>query len=126
VGKWATGVAWPVVHLPITISPPAFIAGLPLVYVVLLLSEGNKNLPFQRYHASTSILLWLGGVVYEILAVMAFTILTMVSFGCLALCLWVFFFVPHIVALWYMVQAYQGRCCEIPVISRIAREQHWV
>jgi len=36
------------------------------------------------------------------------------------------FFVPHIVALWYMVQAYQGRYCEILVISRIAREQHWV
>ena len=36
------------------------------------------------------------------------------------------FFVPHIVALWYMVQTYQGRYCEILVISRIAREQHWV
>jgi uncharacterized membrane protein len=99
---------------------------IPLVSVVLLLAEGNKDRPFQRYHAITSILFWVAMVVYEVLAAIAFTLLSLVSFGCLALCLWIIFFVPHVIAIWYTVQAYQGRYPEIPFISQLARDQHWV
>ena len=99
---------------------------IPLVSVVLLLAEGNKDRPFQRYHAITSILFWVAAVGYEVLAAIVFTLLSLVSFGCLAFCLWVIFFVPHLAALWYTVQAYQGRYSEIPIISELARSQHWV
>jgi hypothetical protein len=42
------------------------------------------------------------------------------------LCLWLIFFVPHIVALAYAFYALTGRTPEIPVISRLAREQKWI
>jgi uncharacterized membrane protein len=99
---------------------------LPLISVVLLLAEGNKERPYQRYHAITSILFWVAAIVYETVAVVAFTILTVVSLGCLALCLWVIFFLPHLVALYYAFQAYNGKKMEIPVISDFARKQGWV
>jgi uncharacterized membrane protein len=99
---------------------------IPLVSVVLLLSEETKGRPFQRYHAITSILFWIAGIIYEVLAGIAFLLLSIVSFGLLALCLWVIFFVPHVIAIWYAVQAYQGRYPEIPFISQLARDQHWV
>jgi uncharacterized membrane protein len=99
---------------------------VPLVSIVLLLAEGNKNRPFQRYHATTSILLWLGAVVYEILAIFAYTVLGMVTLGCGFLCLWPILLVPHALALWYGIQAYQGRYSEVPAASQFARTQHWV
>jgi uncharacterized membrane protein len=98
---------------------------VPIVSIVLLLADGNKDRPFQRYHATTSLLFWVAAAGYEILAAIAFTILTIITFGCLAVCLWVLFFVPHLIALWYMIQAYQGHYVEIPVISRFVREQGW-
>jgi uncharacterized membrane protein len=99
---------------------------LPLVSLVLLLAEGNKNRPFQRYHAITSILFWGVAIVYEILAAIAYTILSIVSLGCLAICLWVIFFLPHLAALYYAFQAYSGKTTEIPALSEFARQQGWV
>ena len=99
---------------------------VPLVSIVLLLAEGNKNRPFQRYHATTSILLWLGAVVYEILAIFAYTVLGLVTLGCGFLCLWPILLVPHALALWYGIQAYQGRYSEVPAASQFARTQRWV
>jgi uncharacterized membrane protein len=99
---------------------------LPLVSVVLLLAEGNKGRPFQRYHAITSILFWVVSLVYEGLAAIVFTILTVISLGCLAACLWVIFFLPHLVCLFYAFQAYNGKQTEIPVLSEFARKQGWV
>jgi uncharacterized membrane protein len=99
---------------------------LPLVSIVLLLAESNKNRPFQRYHATTSILLWLGAVVYEILAIFAYTVLGLVTLGCGFLCLWPILLVPHALALWYGIQAYQGRYSDVPGASQFARTQRWV
>ncbi len=136
----------PVAHPPIPPLPPAGLADvtsddrlmsalawvglailqLPLVSAVLLLAEGNKNRPFQRYHAITSILFWVVALIYEGLAVIVFTILTVISLGCLAACLWVIFFVPHLVALYYAFQAYSGKMMDIPLISDFARKQGWL
>ncbi len=99
---------------------------LPVVSLVLLIAEGNKNRPFQRYHAVTSILFWGAAIVYEILAGIVFTILTVISLGCLGLFLWVIFFLPHLAALYYALQAYSGKQVEIPGISGFARQQGWV
>jgi hypothetical protein len=99
---------------------------VPLVSLVLLVAEWNKTRPFQRYHAIASIIFWVVAFVYELVAAFAFTVLTVISLGCLAICLWVIFFLPHIVALWYAFQAYQGRYSEIPFISDLMRKQRWV
>jgi hypothetical protein len=98
---------------------------IPLVSLVLLLSEWNKTRPFQRYHAIASIVFWVAAVIYEMAAGLAFTLLTILSAGCLAICLWVIFFLPHIAALWYALQAYQGRYTQIPFISDLMRDQRW-
>jgi len=98
---------------------------LPVVSIVLLLAQGNKERPFQRYHAVVSTLFWVAAVVYEILAAIAYTILTVVTLGCLGLFLWVIFFLPHVAALYYAYQAYNGKETEIPVISDFARQQGW-
>ncbi len=98
---------------------------LPIVSVVLLLAEGNKDRPFQRYHAVTSITFWVVAIGYEILAGIAYVILGTVTLGCGFACLWVIFFLPHVVALYYALQAYNGKAVEIPVISEFVHKQGW-
>jgi len=102
---------------------------LPILSIVLLLIEPNRNRPFQRYHAVTSIAFWLVAVIYEIVVGLAMGMLTLATLGLFAfclICLWVVFFLPHIVALVYAFYALTGRTPEIPVISRLAREQKWI
>ena len=45
---------------------------IPLVSIVLLLAEGNKDRPFQRHHAIQSIGFFVAAIVYEILATILF------------------------------------------------------
>ena len=61
---------------------------------------------------------------YEILAAIVYTILGTVTLGCGFACLWVIFFVPHALALYYAFQAYNGkrsscRCCRTSPASRV-------
>ncbi len=98
---------------------------IPVVSLVLLLSSNNKDRAFQRHHAITSILFWVAAFFYEILAGIAFTLLTIVSFGILALCLWVIFLLPHGLALYYALRAYQGHEVKIPIISDLVRKEGW-
>jgi uncharacterized membrane protein len=99
---------------------------LPIVSVIQLLSSGSKNQPFQRHHAVTSLLFYAAGIVYEILAVVVFTILTAVTLGCGALCLWVIFFVPHALGLYYAFQAYSGKRLYLPFLTKFAQDQGWM
>jgi hypothetical protein len=102
---------------------------LPILSIVLLLIEPNRNRPFQRYHAVTSTAFWFAAVLYEIVLGLAAVMLTVVTVGlgvvCL-ICLCPIIFLPHIVALVYAFYALTGRTPEIPVISRLAREQKWI
>ena len=102
---------------------------LPILSIILLLIEPNRNRPFQRYHAVTSIAFWCAALLYEIVVGLAMGMLTLATLGLFAfclICLWVVFFLPHIVALVYAFYALTGRTPEIPVISRLAREQKWI
>lgn len=99
---------------------------LPVVSVIQLLSENTKDRPFQRHHAITSLLFYAAGVAYEILAIVVYTILTAVTFGCAGLCLWVIFFVPHALAVYYAIQAYGGKRVELPYLSSFGRRQGWL
>jgi uncharacterized membrane protein len=102
---------------------------LPILSIVLLLIEPNRNRPFQRYHAVTSIAFWCIALLYEIVVGLVMGMLTLATLGLFAfclICLWVVFFLPHIVALVYAFYALTGRTPEIPVISRVAREQKWI
>ena len=99
---------------------------IPLVSLVLLVAEENKRRPFQRFHAINSTIFWVAGFVYEIIAVIVYLILTFVTLGCLGFFLWIIFFFPHLVALYYAYQAYQGEQAEIPFITEFARSQGWL
>jgi uncharacterized membrane protein len=102
---------------------------LPILSVVLLLIEPNRSRPFQRYHAVTSIAFWCVALIYEGVAGLAVGMLTLVTLGVFAICmacLWVIFIVPHVVALVYAFQAFTGKTPEIPVITKLARDQHWI
>ena len=49
---------------------------LPILSIVLLLIEPNRNRPFQRYHAVTSTAFWFVAVLYEIVLGLATVMLT--------------------------------------------------
>jgi uncharacterized membrane protein len=99
---------------------------IPLVSLVLLVAEENKKRPFQRFHAVNSMIFWVAGFIYEIIAVVVYIVLTIITLGCLGLFLWVIFFLPHLAAFYYAFQAYQGKRSEVPFITEFARSQRWV
>ncbi len=98
---------------------------LPVLSVIMLLVENNKNQPFQRYHAVTSIVFWAVAIIYEILASIVYVVLGVVTLGCGLACLWPIFFVPHAIALYYAYEAYMGREPLIPFITEFVRQQRW-
>lgn len=99
---------------------------IPLVSVVLLLAEGNKDRPFQRHHALQSVGFFVAAILYEFVAAILFTVGSVVTLGCGALFLWILFFVPHIMAVYYAWQAYQGHEINIPVVTQVMRQQGWL
>lgn len=97
-----------------------------IVPLIMLLSEANRNRPFQRYHAAQSLGFLVAVFIYEIVAFIVYTILTIVTFGCLGLILWVLFFLPIIPALYYAYLAYQGKRFDIPLVTDFMRQQKWL
>ncbi|HSN77612.1 MAG TPA: hypothetical protein VL334_21270 [Anaerolineae bacterium] len=99
---------------------------LPIVSVIQLLSPTTKDRPFQRNHAITSLLFFAAAMVYEVVAVIVYTILGALTLGCGYACLWVIFFLPHALGLYYALQAYNGKTIELPVLSNFGRQQDWM
>jgi uncharacterized membrane protein len=99
---------------------------LPIVSIIQLLSPTLKDRPFQRHHAVTSLVFFGAAIVYEIVASVVFTVLTTVTLGCGALCLWVIFFVPHALGLYYAFQAYGGKRVHLKYLSDWAKQQGWL
>ena len=99
---------------------------LPIVSVIQLLSPTTKDRPFQRHHAITSLLFFAAAMVYEVVAGIVYTILGALTLGCGYACLWVIFFLPHALGLYYALQAYNGKTIELPVLSNFGRQQGWM
>ena len=99
---------------------------LPIVSVIQLLSASTKDRPFQRHHAVTSLLFYVVGIAYEAIAGVVFTILTAVTAGCGAICLWPIFLVPHALGLYYAFQAYSGKRLDLPFLTNFAKQQGWM
>jgi len=99
---------------------------LPIVSVIQLLSPSTKDRPFQRHHAITSLLFFGAAVVYEVVAGILYTILGALTLGCGYACLWVIFFLPHALGLYYALQAYNGKTIELPALSNFGRQQGWM
>ncbi len=99
---------------------------LPIVSVIQLLSATTKERPFQRHHAVTSLLFYAAAFVYEFVAAIVYAILGALTLGCGYACLWVIFFLPHALGLYYALQAYNGKMIELPVLSNFGRQQGWL
>jgi uncharacterized membrane protein len=103
----------------------AVILQFPLVSLILLVTEANKERPFQRYHAVASIGFWLVAIAYEVIAAIAYGVLGILTLGCGLACLWPIFFLPHLVALYYAYAAYMGSRPYIPLITEFMQRQGW-
>jgi uncharacterized membrane protein len=97
-----------------------------VVPAVMLLAEESKKRPFQKFHAIQSLGFLVAGVIYEILAAILFTGLTIVSAGCLGCILWVLFLVPVVPALYYAWQAYKGLYFKIPFLTDFMVSSKWL
>jgi uncharacterized membrane protein len=101
--------------------------------VIILLSETNKEQPFQRYHAvqalgfgvvATAVYV-VFGCFYGIIVAIASAIADFLGsiFSCLTAPIW---FIPVAFALWFAYRAYQGEKFEIPVFTDFMRGQGWL
>ena len=94
----------------------AYIIGV-IVPIIILVSEGNKNRPFQRYHAIHSLGLWVASLIYSVLACIVYFLLSAISAGLLGFCLWFLFLLPLVPMIVYAIKAYQGEWVVMPVVT---------
>lgn len=91
---------------------------IPIVAIVILLSETNKERSFQKFHAVQALAFW---VVLTVIG-MGVCILSIVTLGIGAIC----FPILWLVSLWPAYESYQGKYMELPVITDFIRNQGWV
>lgn len=87
---------------------------IPIVGIVILVSDSMKNNPYLRLHAVQSIAL---GVV---LGVIGIVISLIPIIGCLMPILWL------AVTIYYAIQAYNAKTFSIPVITDFCKNQKWI
>lgn len=85
---------------------------IPLVGIIILLSEAMKSKPFMKFHAVQSIAL--GLVVFVVASILGVTVIL----ACLAPLVWLVTFYPA----W---KAYQGEMVELPVLTQFIKNQGW-
>jgi len=83
-----------------------------IVSIIVLLMDDKKNRPFIRAHAMQA-LIW--GVIYGVIG--GVTSAFLIGLCILPIC-W-------ILAIYWGVQAYQGKLVNIPVITDFAKKQGW-
>jgi uncharacterized membrane protein len=87
---------------------------IPIVGIIVLVSDSMKNNPFLRVHAVQSLAL---GVV---LLIASFIIGLIPIIGCITPLLWLG------ITLYYAYQAYQGKNFSIPFVTDFCRNQKWI
>jgi len=98
---------------------------IPIIAIVILLSESLKVRPFQKYHAVQALAFWVALLIVEIVVCILGFIVTAVTAGIGGLC---FICLPALwlIAIWPAVEAYQGKYVELPVITDFIRNQGWI
>jgi uncharacterized membrane protein len=101
--------------------------------VIILLSETNKERPFQRYHAiqalgfgvAATAVYAVFGCFYGIIVAIASAIADFLGsiLSCLTAPIWL---IPVALAFWFAYRAYQGEKFEIPVLTEFMRGQGWL
>ncbi len=88
---------------------------IPILSIVILLSESMKLRPLQKFHAVQCLAFW---VVVSVIGI----VLSIITCGLGSL----FFPILWLVSLWPAYKAYQGEYMEMPVITDFIRKQGWV
>lgn len=88
---------------------------IPIVAIVILLSETNKVRPFQKFHAVQALGFWVALTVIGI-------VVAIITLGIGSLC----FPVIWLVSLWPAYKSYLGEYMEMPVLTDFIRNQGWV
>lgn len=83
----------------------------PLVPIIIMLMEDKKNRPFLRAHNAQAL-------VWGLLNLVVSVLIGWLTCGIVNLAMWV-------IAVYWGYQAYQGKMVEIPVISKLVRDQGW-
>jgi uncharacterized protein len=86
----------------------------PLVPVIILLMEDKKNRPYLKAHNIQALVF---GLVYWVLGSLI-AVFTLGIGSCLIPLLW-------ILAIYWGIQAYQGKYVTIPVITNFVKKQGW-
>ena len=88
---------------------------IPVVGIIILVSETMKVRPFQKYHAVNSlavnVALWV-----------IFFVISAVTLGVGALCAWIVL----LPLLWWAYKAYQKEWVVIPVVTDFCKQQKWI
>jgi uncharacterized membrane protein len=100
-------------------SALCYVLGLITGIIFLVLAPYNKN-PRVRFHAFQSIFLHAGCIVFAIGLNIVLDMLHMWTLLFLSSVVWLAFFILWI---YLIIQAYQGKTVELPVIGPIARQQ---
>jgi uncharacterized membrane protein len=100
-----------------------------IVSLIILVSESNKNRPFQRFHAVNGLAFDLAWYAIFIILCILCSIVTAVTFGIggvLYFCLFIPAIAWIVLKIWYAILAYQGQYFDIPIITDFCRQQRWI
>ena len=88
---------------------------LPLVGIIILISESMKNNPVLRTHAVQSIalgvVLFVATAILQILPVIGQCVVPLIALA---------------ITLYYGYQAYQGKDVNIPIVTDFCKNQKWI
>jgi len=125
-GRTATQVSSDITDNDKMMALLAYVIGV-VVPLIILLSETGKRRLFQRYHAVHSLIL--SAILFFVTLLVGCTIglvLELLTAGLGTCCLLPLMIAPYGIAVYYGIQAYQGKYVEIPLITDFARGQGWV
>lgn len=98
-----------------------------VVAIVVAVLDETKRKPLLRDHAVQGIGFGVAAFIYSMLAGVFFVCMTIITFGLLGLVLWVLFFVPLPVAIYFAYLAYtQDGLVEMPFLTDFMAQQGWL
>ncbi|HEX9987491.1 MAG TPA: hypothetical protein VGE45_03310 [Chloroflexia bacterium] len=98
----------------------------PIVGIIVLAMDETKNRAFPRYHAIQSFGFSVAVFIIEVLATIVFTCGSIITLGLGACVLWILFFIPIPLMIYYAYLAYQGKYFPIPVVTDLMIKQGWL
>ena len=102
--------------------------GYPVWFVAVFVAvmEESKRKPLLKDHAVQAIGFTVASLAYHFVAGIIYVCASIITFGILAFFLWVIFFVPVVIGMYFGYLAYsQDGLVEIPYLTEYMTEQGW-